>query len=73
MLAIDSAGAVNHQKEFAAATITPSGEQAIQDGSLAMAYTIIDLAERPVVRRVRWRGRGRNSRTESGDVMLRTP
>lgn len=36
--------AVNHQPEFAAATITPSGEQAIRDGALAMAGTIIDLA-----------------------------
>jgi amidohydrolase len=36
---------VNHQPEFAAATITPSGEQAIRDGALAMAYTVIDLAE----------------------------
>ena len=45
MLAIDAGGAVNHQAEFAAATITPSGEQAIRDGALAMAYTIIDMAE----------------------------
>ena len=45
MLGIDAAGAVNHQKEFAAATITPSGEQAIRDGALAMAWTIIDMAE----------------------------
>jgi amidohydrolase len=36
---------VNHQPEFAAATITPSGEQALRDGALAMAFTIIDLAE----------------------------
>lgn len=45
MLAIETDGAVNHQAEFAAATITASGEQAIRDGALAMAYTIIDLAE----------------------------
>jgi amidohydrolase len=38
--------AVNHQPEFAAATITPSGEQVIRDGALAMAHTIIDLATR---------------------------
>ena len=37
--------AVNHQPEFAAATITPSGNQAIRDGALAMANTIIDIAE----------------------------
>jgi len=37
--------AVNHQPEFAAATITPSGNQALHDGSLAMAHTIIDMAK----------------------------
>lgn len=46
MLAIDTDGAVNHQAEFAAATITDSGNDAIRDGALAMAYTIIDLAEK---------------------------
>ena len=45
MLAIESDGAVNHQAEFAAATITDSGNRSIRDGALAMAYTIIDLAE----------------------------
>lgn len=40
--------AVNHQPEFAAATITPSGEEAIRDGALAMAYTIIDMAQQDV-------------------------
>lgn len=45
MVAIDAGDAVNHQKEFAAATINPSGDKAIRDGALAMAWTIIDLAE----------------------------
>ena len=36
---------VNHQKEFADHTITPKGELAIHDGALAMAWTIVDLAE----------------------------
>ena len=45
MLAIETDGAVNHQAEFAAATITESGNRAIRDGALAMAHTIIDLAE----------------------------
>lgn len=40
--------AVNHQPEFAAATITPSGEKALRDGALAMAHTIIDMAARDV-------------------------
>ena len=48
MLAIKCGNAVNHQKEFAAATITPSGNQAIRDGALAMANTIIDMAEQDV-------------------------
>jgi amidohydrolase len=48
MLAIDCGPAVNHQKEFAAATITPSGEKAIRDGALAMAHTIIDMATQDV-------------------------
>ncbi len=45
MLDIDSGDAVNHQAEFAAATIQPAGEKAIFDGAVAMAWTIIDLAE----------------------------
>jgi amidohydrolase len=45
MIAIECAGAVNHQPEFAAATVTPSGDRAIRDGALSMAYTIVDLAE----------------------------
>ncbi len=40
--------AVNHQPEFAAATITPSGERAMRHGALAMAHTIIDMAEQDV-------------------------
>jgi len=36
---------VNHQKEFAAHTLSDDGERAIADGALAMAWTIIDLAE----------------------------
>ena len=45
MLDIGAAPAVNHQKEFASHTLAPSGEAAITDGALAMALTIIDLAE----------------------------
>ncbi|HSM43410.1 MAG TPA: M20 family metallopeptidase [Acidimicrobiia bacterium] len=47
MLAIETA-AVNHQKEFAVDTITESGDKAIRDGALAMAFTIIDMAEQSV-------------------------
>jgi amidohydrolase len=45
MLAIETNGAVNHQREFAAATITASGDRAIRDGARSMAHTIIDMAE----------------------------
>jgi len=48
MLGIESGDAVNHQKEFADATVTPSGDTAIRDGALAMAFTIIDMAEQDV-------------------------
>ncbi len=44
MLGIDCGEAVNHQPEFAAATVTPSGQKAIHDGALSMAWTMIDLA-----------------------------
>jgi amidohydrolase len=45
MLDIKSLPAVNHQKEFAAATVEPPGDLAIRDGALAMAWTAIDIAE----------------------------
>ena len=44
MIGMDTHGAVNHQPEFAAHTITADGERAMRDGALAMAWTIIDLA-----------------------------
>jgi amidohydrolase len=36
---------VNHQPEFAAHTVTADGDRAIRDGALAMAWTVVDLAE----------------------------
>jgi hypothetical protein len=44
LLDIHSLPAVNHQKEFAARTITPNDEAAVRDGALAMAWTVLDLA-----------------------------
>lgn len=44
MIGIDCLPAVNHQKEFAAATILPPGDAAIRDGALAMAHTVLDVA-----------------------------
>lgn len=46
MLNIHCEPYVNHQREFAAATIAPAGEQAIRDGALAMAWTVIDVADK---------------------------
>jgi amidohydrolase len=48
MFAIECGPSVNHQKDFAAATITHSGDQAIREGALAMAWTIIDMSEQEV-------------------------
>lgn len=45
-LSINPGDAVNHQPEFAAHTITADGDKAIHDGALAMAWTVIDVAER---------------------------
>jgi amidohydrolase len=44
MIGMDTRGAVNHQPEFAAHTITPDGERAMRDGALGMAWTVIDIA-----------------------------
>ena len=43
-IGIDCAGAVNHQPEFAQWCAGPTGDQAVRDGALAMAWTVIDIA-----------------------------
>ncbi len=43
LLAIDSGPYVNHQAGFAKAAISPSADRALLDGSIAMAWTTIDL------------------------------
>jgi amidohydrolase len=50
ILDIACAPAVNHQPEFAAATIAPGGDKAILDGALALAWTAIDAATTDAVR-----------------------
>ena len=50
ILGIDAGEAVNHQPEFAAATVTPSADQAILDGAVALAWTAIDAAQDANVR-----------------------
>ena len=49
-LGIDCLPAVNHQPEFAEATITPAANQAIYDGALSLAWTSIDMALTPATR-----------------------
>jgi amidohydrolase len=49
-IGIESHGAVPHQAAFADACATPSADQAIFDGALAMALTVIDMATDDVVR-----------------------
>ena len=50
ILGIDSAPAVNHQPEFTEATISAAADQAIYDGAVAMAWTVIDAASDPDLR-----------------------
>ncbi|UQT54922.1 M20 family metallopeptidase [Streptomyces durmitorensis] len=44
MLGLDCVPAVNHQREFTAACITPAADRAVLDGAIAMAWTAADLA-----------------------------
>jgi hypothetical protein len=50
LMAIQSNGAVNHQREFAAACVTPSADAAVRDGAVALAWTAIDAATEPELR-----------------------
>ena len=49
-IGIDSLPAVNHQPEFADACATPAADQALYDGAVAMAWTMLDMAETPALR-----------------------
>jgi len=50
MIGIDSLPAINHQPEFAAHCVTPAADKAVVDGSLAMAWTLIDMAREGALR-----------------------
>jgi amidohydrolase len=50
LIGVSSGGAVIHQPEFAEAAVSPSAEQALVDGALAMAWTAIDAATDPALR-----------------------
>jgi amidohydrolase len=43
-IGIGSAPAVNHQREFAAACVTPSADAALLDASTALSLTVVDAA-----------------------------
>jgi hypothetical protein len=47
-IAIETAGAVNHQPEFTAAAVNASADRAVAEGALAMAWTAIDVATGPL-------------------------
>ncbi len=61
LIGIDSLPAVNHQPEFTAACITPTADQAIHDGALAMAWTAVDLACDETIRARLWTAEGYRS------------
>jgi amidohydrolase len=50
MIGINSLPATNHQPEFAAHCVTPTADQALVHGALAMAWTAIDLAQTSTIR-----------------------
>ena len=50
MIGINSLPAANHQPEFTAHCITPDADKAVVDGSMAMAWTAIDLAQTAALR-----------------------
>ncbi len=50
LIGIEAHGAVNHQREFAAACVTASADAAVRDGAVALAWTAIDAATDPELR-----------------------
>ena len=50
IIGIDSRPFVNHQPEFAKAAVAPAADQAIFDGALLLAWTVIDAATSDVIR-----------------------
>ncbi|AKS35511.1 M20 family metallopeptidase [Mycolicibacterium goodii] len=50
VIGIDSGGASLHQQAFAAAAAGPSADQAVVDGAIMLARTVVQLAETPAER-----------------------
>jgi amidohydrolase len=51
LIGINSLPAVNHQPEFTAHCVTADADQAVFDGAVAMAWTVIEAAQNEAVRR----------------------
>jgi hypothetical protein len=60
-IALESAGAVNHQPEFAAACINASADRAVVEAALGMALTVIGAATGPTRERLLARGAYRST------------
>lgn len=56
-IGIDSAPAVNHQREFAAHCVTPQADRAVVDAATALAWTVVDAATDPALLARLLRGR----------------
>ena len=50
LLMIPTHGAVNHQPEFTAACITAAADQAVIDGAIALAETVVGVAQDAALR-----------------------
>ncbi|MGH9092674.1 MAG: M20 family metallopeptidase [Acidimicrobiales bacterium] len=50
LIAVDARGSVNHQAEFADACVTPSADDAVRDGAVALSWTAVDAATDPELR-----------------------
>lgn len=48
-LAVHSWPAVNHQREFAAACVTPAGDRTMLEGAMALALTALEVARDPSI------------------------
>jgi metal-dependent amidase/aminoacylase/carboxypeptidase family protein len=60
-IGIDALPAVNHQPEFTAKCAAPAADQAVFDGAVAMAWTAIDAAADPALRRRLLAGPGKRT------------
>ncbi|HVA53649.1 MAG TPA: M20 family metallopeptidase [Acidimicrobiales bacterium] len=50
LLMIPTHGACNHQPEFTAACVTPAADRAVVDGAVALAHTVVSVAQDSALR-----------------------